>query len=194
MIIINTTNWFTKRFGGAIADVPAGFIPYKWKSEDGSGTINELTIPECDKKYWKIENEEVVEMDAGEKAVVDSAELDAAKDTKILAIDSRTRQLIFGGFDYNGSQFSLSLEAQTNWNTLRIEILDEANPEDAFPLYVTTLDNSEYTIPDYAEFKAIYKAGKKKKKDYIDDGRALKIQVKQADTVAEVEAIIDTRT
>ena len=122
------------------------------------------------------------------------ATLEQAQASKITAVDGKTMQLIYNGFDYNGTDFSLSSYAQANWNSLRIDIMEENNPNERFPVYVTTMDDDEYTIEDYNAFKAIYKKGMKTKKDHIDDGRGLKLQVKQADTVEEVTAIEDNRT
>ena len=77
MIIIDTTIWNESRFGGKLADVPAGKMAFIWKSEDGSGKINKLTKPACDSKYWKPSNGKIVEMTTTEKAAKDQAIADA---------------------------------------------------------------------------------------------------------------------
>ena len=51
------------------------WIPIKWK--EGT-TIKEMTLPKCDKKYWKIVDEKVVEMTKTEKTAVDKADAEAA--------------------------------------------------------------------------------------------------------------------
>lgn len=41
--------------------------------------INGMTLPSCNNKYWKIENDLVLEMTNEEKVVVDNTEIEAAK-------------------------------------------------------------------------------------------------------------------
>ena len=114
--------------------------------------------------------------------------LPALKKAKNSAIDARTQQLIAAGFNWRGSTFSLSAAAQMNWTNLFI-----ARQMLAFPLEVSTLGDGVYSVLDAAEMAAFYSNGLAYTKAIIDSGRELKLRVGDAQTVAELEAIIDAR-
>lgn len=119
-----------------------------------------------------------------------------AKAVKINEIQTNTANFIAQGFEHptnNLIVFGLDTMWQSNWNTLRAEFLDESNPNDEFPYEVGTIDAEDYIIANYQEFKDIYKAGKARKKYLIKGERMIIQDIKQADTIAEVEAITDDR-
>ena len=147
-------------------------------------------VPE---KYWMDDGEgNIVEMDAGEKAVVDSGLLEAAKSKKEAAIDLKTSEKITAGFAYDGHNFSLSDQAQMN-------IVGMVEPIKlgwiTFPHKMSTneTDDPEYIVETEADFYAIYQQAVGTVKAWMDSGRDLKKLVAACTTVAEVEAIVDPR-
>jgi hypothetical protein len=52
------------------------YFPYSYKKDDGSGEIVKKTLPDVDKKYWKISGEEIIEMTKSEKYAIDEANAD----------------------------------------------------------------------------------------------------------------------
>jgi len=121
--------------------------------------------------------------------------LEQAKTNKIAQIDANSPVLIASGFDYNGNQMSLSPNAQGNANSLCIKILLDPDPDtNLFPRGWSKMDGSEYMISDSAEFKAIFESGGNRVEQVLDDGRALRLQVIAATTIAQVDAIEDNRS
>ena len=76
-----------------------------WREDDGTGLARdgELRNPDVSAvadvptKDWRVVDGAVVEMTSEEKAVVDAAELTAAKVAKMAAIDARTAVLVTAG-------------------------------------------------------------------------------------------------
>ena len=99
--------WITKRCS-------RGKIPFKWKSEDGSKTINELSTPNCDKKYWKEVNKKIEEMTSQEKA---------DKDQEIAA-SSALEEANKKDFTYSASKLykAMGLAFLDAINTVRAEV------------------------------------------------------------------------
>lgn len=113
--------------------------------------------------------------------------LDDNKAAKILAIDSKTRDIIAKGFAYDGQQFSLSMQAQTNW--LGLATLQSLL---TFPIGITTAANTTYTL-DQANVMAFIAQGVQVIKDAVGSGRFLKIAVNAAQTQVDLDAVVDKR-
>lgn len=112
--------------------------------------------------------------------------LEELKSEKIDNIDFRTKQLINDGFNFDGHIFSLSVEAQINWsNMLNF-------PDQMFPLNVIDRDDNLYIL-DLSNKMNFYLSALNGKNMHLQSGGVLKTQVKNAQTIEEVELIIDNR-
>lgn len=136
----------------------------------------------------KYENDEIIE-----KTEAEIYDLSYYKSKKIIAIDLKTRQLIAQGFEYNNTKFSLSIEAQSNWSSLFIKANAGRYLAGDWPISVTTIDDNLYQIPDEDTLIAIYETGMTKKQSYINSGRDLKLQVKAAGTIEDLNNVNDNR-
>lgn len=159
-----------------------------YSSEDWLINPDLSNVEGVDKKYWKIENDQIVEMDQAEKDIVDSAELAAYKKNKNLSIDAKTKELIESGITYNNVLFSSSETAQNNWLAM-----DQLRDDLTYPFGVTTFDDSEYTFQDAGELHTFVLVGFATIEPHYSSGRSLKIQVNGASSIAEVDAIEDNR-
>lgn len=139
-------------------------------------------------KYWKIVNDEVVEMDQSEKDAVDAAELAAYKKAKNLIIDAKTKELIESGITYNNTLFSSSETAQNNWLAM-----DQLREELTYPFAVTTYDDDEYEFQNADELHTFVLVGFGTIEPHYSSGRSLKMQVNAASNIAEVDAVQDNR-
>lgn len=119
---------------------------------------------------------------------VDSAmALSDYKDIRYNEIDWKTEQLILAGFVFDSNTFSLSSNAQFNWNNLKVNEADFT-----WPVVVSTIDSNEYTLTQ-ANLPAFWTAGKDVVKGFLDSGRDLKKQIYDAIDRAQVDAVIDNR-
>ena len=102
-------------------------------------------------------------------------------------IDTRTQELILGGFTFDSQVFSLSERAQINWTGLR-------TMEDVltWPVSITTMADSAYSLTQ-ANLVPFLGTGLAVKQSHLDSGRALKIQINAAVDEAAIDAVIDTR-
>jgi len=143
-------------------------------------------------RYWKDDGAgNIVAMDQAERDTVDSDELRAVKEAKKAAIDVRTQDLIYAGFDYDGRHFSMSDHAQINWN--KLVLLDTAQLL-TYPKPVSTSDPSvEYILKDKAALNLFIAASVAAEEAPRATGRTLKIAVEGATTMKSVEAITDLR-
>jgi hypothetical protein len=144
------------------------------------------------KQYWKIVGNSVVEMDQTEKDAVDAVNIPSIKEQKLSQIDARTAELIDSGFDFDGHTFSLSLAAQQNWTGLQVAVAQGYLPEAAFPFEIATLDNKAYELA-WADAPSFFQGVLGAISTRLAEGRALKKQVNDATTLAEVEAVVDNR-
>ena len=109
------------------------------------------------------------------------------KQARYNAIDYKTGYLIHGGFTYDSKQFSLSANAQANWNALH------SNPtEFTWPQEITAINNDTYSLAE-ANLNAFWEAGKVVLADHLGTGRALKKSIFDAADKTAVNAIVDTR-
>lgn len=98
--------------------------------------------------------------------------------------------LISQGFDYNGYIFSASDANQTNFNSYRLEAIEDPDPDkNLFPIEWTLANGDGFVIDDKNIFKAIFKQGLDSKKDILKDSRKLIKDVKQATTEGQLDAI-----
>lgn len=120
------------------------------------------------------------------------ASLDQAKKAKYAAIDAKTDEIIARGFTFQNIVFSTSLDAQS-----RMLGMDQLRNDAAmtYPIIFNSLDDSiSISIPDADTVHAFVLTGVGYYRAAIDSGSALKADVRAATTVAEVQAITDTRT
>ena len=109
------------------------------------------------------------------------------KATKVLDIDARTREIIAGGFAFDGQTFSLSEQAQMNWLGL-ITLQDMAT----WPKEVTTNADTAYSLT-LGNLPTFIGAGMAVIDGAVAAGRTLKIAANAATTQAELDAVVDTR-
>jgi hypothetical protein len=117
------------------------------------------------------------------------------KARKTYAIDSKTEQLISSGFVYKNKSFSMSQAAQHNWGIigtgLALGLITGANlPK------VSTVDGLTYVfanLDDVYGFLATYSSFLTSPTGALALGRALKAQVAAANTIEQVNAIVDNR-
>ena len=102
-------------------------------------------------------------------------------------IDGKTLALIAAGFVYDSQTFSLSLSAQTNWNTLK-----DSKPDFTWPVEISTIDSNSYDLAT-GDLQAFWTAGRDEIKGHLDSGRALKKSVFDAANEAAVDAVVDAR-
>lgn len=113
--------------------------------------------------------------------------LDQYKKKRYNEIDKKTGGMIAAGFTYDSKQFSLSLNAQSNWNALK-----DDTSEFTWPAEISTIDEDTYDL-DEANVGAFWNAGKDVLKGHLDSGRALKKSIKDATDKAGVDAVVDNR-
>lgn len=153
-------------------------------------------FPDAPKYYWKIDGDQVVEKSQEEKDAYDLAvstsNFESVKSKKLLAIDTKTRELISNGFVFDDVTFSLSDKAQFNWNALQASVANGLLTEDDFPYAVTTKDDDTYEIA-WADFLTFIGTGLTTVGTHMATGRALKKQVLEATTIEEINAVVDER-
>lgn len=104
-------------------------------------------------------------------------------------INTRTGELIAQGYIYNGITFPLSSNGQINLTA--IFSTREFIP---YPVTFNNIDDTEiYNIIDATDVFNIYMTALGTKKSHLDSGTALKIQIENCTTDAEIAAIIDNR-
>ena len=121
----------------------------------------------------------------------DSTGLVHFKELKIQKIDAKSEKLINDGFMFDNVRFSLSHNAQLN-------LIGLYHSRDAtvmqYPISYNSKDDTiVYAISDAATLEAIYFTAFGAKKSILDAGTALKQQVRDATTVAEINAVHDNR-
>ena len=145
-----------------------------------------------EKKYWKIVDENVSEMNQSEKDAVDAELLEPMKLNKINQIDRRTNELISQGFVFDSTHFSLSPAAQFNWNSIKVAVDGGILTESDFPYSISTYDDGEYDLA-WSDINAFSTQVLGTVAYHLGTGRALKQSVKVATTEAELNAIVDNR-
>lgn len=113
--------------------------------------------------------------------------LSAKKESRFIEIDIKTGQLIAAGFSFDSQTFSLSANAQANWNTLKSQ-----ESEFTWPVEISTADNNTYSLAQ-VDLSTFWQTGRDTVKGHLDSGRSLKKQVYDAANEAAVDAVVDTR-
>jgi hypothetical protein len=116
-----------------------------------------------------------------------SLSLEALKEHRYLEVDIRTAELISVGFVFDGQTFSLSANAQRNWDSIKT-----SKPDYSFPLDITTIDNNTYSLTN-ANVQAFWVAARDVVKSHLDSGRALKKSIFDAVDIAAVNLVVDNR-
>jgi hypothetical protein len=126
-----------------------------------------------------------------EAASIDAAELAAAKERRYAEIDARTAALIeTSGVVVNGESISCSKTAQQNMTAL---VVNNLLGRVTFPRSISATNGGQYQVESSEDLLRIsglmtaFVAGK------LDEGRAIRLQVFEATTLAQVEAVEDSR-
>jgi hypothetical protein len=114
-----------------------------------------------------------------------------AKEVAKRNIDVHTREVLAMGFLHDGNLFSLTVEAQANWNRMSAQ---HAAGNLTFPTNeVSTRYGGRHTFSDAAAFESFEGAYIAAIESVLESGRALKDQIDAAVSVDAVWAIEDTR-
>lgn len=113
------------------------------------------------------------------------------KDYRYAQIDKKSGELIANGYVHATKTFSLSHLAQTNLLGIYVA-RDELWM--TYPITYNTIDDHDtHDIQDASEIEAMYQLALGTKKTHLDNGTALKNQIREASTATAVQAIIDNR-
>jgi len=124
-------------------------------------------------------------------SIVESDWLDSYKGQKLQEINNNTDDLIKVGYTYAGLTFSLSEKAQTNILAL---YSTKDDPVLHYPLVFNTIDDlNSFEAIDATTIANMYYSALATVKGRIDSGTVFKDQIRNATTVAEVDAIQDNR-
>jgi len=165
--------------------------PYAFLGDDTFYTLN--SKPKYELYYYTIVDGAIVEKSQEDKELCYPVVLQELKAFKLAQIDTRTDAIISQGFTYADKQFSLSLEAQSNWTGMMV-----ASDFLTFP-YEITAQNADnvggvkYSLADKAELVTFYLTGIGYVSYVIGAGRALKLLVNEAATPDAVLAVEDAR-
>lgn len=120
----------------------------------------------------------------------DNLQLPGLKDGRYQQIDAKTEEVISRGFTFGGTVLSLSMAAQTNIANAFI-----AKDLLTYPLRWNALNDEDepISLANAAAVTAMYGTALAAKRAALDAGTALKDEVREATTVAELDAIVDTR-
>jgi hypothetical protein len=137
---------------------------------------------------------EITTLDASvEAARVAPNALALLKEKRKEEIDTRTNELITAGFQHAGKTFSLSQNAQIKWMggySLRAFFTAAA----AYPLTVNTKDDMDtHDVADEAEMAVIWQTVGVSVLTILGGDTFLKGLVNAATTIAEVDAVVDSR-
>ena len=121
-----------------------------------------------------------------EDYVDDFQTLEEAINFKKDQIDKRTQELIFEGFSFAGLHWSLSINAQINWNNL------PQLPEIVFPLAIQDVDGNNYNL-EYSDRMNFYYTAVNIKNSHLQSGNILKTQVSQLTNITEILNFQDPR-
>jgi hypothetical protein len=143
-----------------------------------------------------------VELSSAEETDLDTVVVDFrpagnlswAKGLKYEKIETKTKELLGEGFEFpseSGQRFSFSLEEQSQWHAF-IRLKDD--PTFTYPVDWSFIDNSGYyAIPNSATLEEMYMTGVGTYRAVVDSGTALKNQVRDATTYAELALVEDNR-
>lgn len=149
-------------------------------------TLINPNIPEVVQKYWKVDNNEVIEMNASEKNAID---LPSVKLAKIAEIQSKTELEEAKGVPYNNYHFSITASAKTNWLAI-VMVKDTLT----YPFAAPTGFDAIYSFQNANDVLGFFGASMSYLQYWEQSNEQLQIAVNSCTTCAEVEAIVDDRT
>ena len=117
-------------------------------------------------------------------------QIDTIKTQRYNEIDTKTVSMITSGLTHDSSNFSLSSNAQFNWNSIKVR--SEA-AELTFPYTVSTSDNSEHEFADKAALDLFIDDVFSTVEGHLATGRALKVSIGAASSMTAIKAITDNR-
>lgn len=164
-----------------------GYDPAEWIENPDLSAVD--GIPQS---RWVVDGNTVRPPNESEQSAFDAADLAAAKESKINAINAKTAALVTDGIEVaSGKVISTSIAASQNLQDIAISIsLGMSFP---FPQRISTLDEGVYEIQDLADFARIAALIKAQKKTIMEAGQDLRAQVLAADSIAAVNAVEDNR-
>ena len=114
-----------------------------------------------------------------------------ARKAKIDDIDDHSREMYASGFTYDDEQFSLSVEAQANWDSYKKKIQDGASG--LVPAKWSLLNGKTYTFDTVEDLEAAYDAGFDRKKYIAHGGLDIRDEIEAASGIPNIFNISDTR-
>lgn len=158
---------------------------------------NNVTISKiCEKVLLKNSNELIIQFNEAlttpennelNTVVGDHNNLDYQKKFKVIDIDKKTKELIGQGFAYEGKTFSLSIEAQSNWVSLKV-----LSSSLSWPISITTIDDTEYNLSEI-DVEGFLNQAVSVKQSHLDSGRSLKIATNLSSDQTEFNLVVDNR-
>lgn len=117
--------------------------------------------------------------------------LEQARAEKLFAIDQRTKELIASGFSYGGKRFSLSQQKQMNIvGSYTARLL----PQYTYPVRWNTIDDLDFhDVVDAAEIEVFFLTAMGNLRVYVGGDTTLKDAARAATTLAELDAVVDSR-
>lgn len=140
---------------------------------------------------WIIDGDSIRPPDAGETAAFDAADLAAAKESKIAAINAKTGQLIeAGSVVINGVSISTALTNQVSLQAIDALV---AKGLTTWPQPISAIDGTSYAITSLNDFNRVAGIVATFVMTTKAAGRTLRAQVLAADSLAVVNAVEDNR-
>lgn len=151
-------------------------------TRDYSGVINiERELTEIEKSTLisqKIKENTIEYYFIGDK-IDTSVSIYEIKERLISLVDQFTQSEITKGFVYNGRTFSMSTNAQINWSNLL------SIPNSMFPIQIMDVNDEPFSLGLF-EKEQFYYAYLNHKYSKLQQGNALKIQLKSLETEQEL--------
>lgn len=140
---------------------------------------------------WIIDGDSIRPPDTGETEAFDAADLAAAKETKIAAINAKTGQLIeAGSVIINGVSISTALTNQVSLQAIDALV---AKGLTTWPQPISAIDGTSYAIISLNDFNRVAGIVATFVMTTKAAGRTLRAQVLAADSIAAVAAVEDSR-
>ncbi len=140
---------------------------------------------------WIIDGDSIRLPDAGETAAFDAADLAAAKEAKINAINAKTGQLIeSGSVIINGVSISTALTNQVSLQAIDALVSKGLT---TWPQPISAIDGTSYAITSLNDFNRVAGIVATFVMTTKAVGRMLRAQVLAADSIAAVSAVEDNR-
>jgi len=159
---------------------------YAWTADDPSlePPAAQDLVPQ---KRYNIAQNKVYECNGAQNAALN---LRTAKFNRNQQVDRKTMRLFRKGFTYDGQVFPLDVDDFVNY----FQRYEHRNSLVVYPLLVAQRNRDSYSIANAAGFKAFAEDAFARRDVIVDGAAALKKLIYDAATVAQVNAIDDTRT